>query len=252
MSSLEGKVALVTGSGRGLGRECARIFARRGAKVVVVDINQETGPETVRLIKEAGGEAIFSPSDISTSDGVKAMVRAAVDTWGGLDCAINNALRPMAYKPLADISEEEWHAGLAVNLTGVFMCMKYEIQAMLERGGGSIVNIGSGNEFGCAQGLSWYFGAKHGIYGLTKVAALEYAKRGIRVNALGPGPMVADPTEKTHRGDPQQEAFLLSKAPYGRLARYEEVAEAAVWLCTSEAGMVLGHTLVADGGAMLT
>ena len=251
MSSLEGKVALVTGSGRGLGRECARIFARRGAKVVVVDIDRAAGEETVGLIKDAGGEAIFSPSDVSSSEGVKAMVRAAVDTWGGLDCAINNALFNLRYKPLADITEDEWHAAMAVNLTGVFMCMKYEIQAMLERGGGAIVNVGSGNEHGCAAGLSWYFAAKHGLYGLTKVAALEYGSRGVRVNAVGPGPMMTGPTEEAFR-DPKIKEFMLSKAPLGRIAKPEEVAEAAVWLCTSEAGMVLGHTLVADGGAVLT
>ena len=250
MTSLAGKVALVTGSGRGLGRECARIFARKGAKVVVVDINAESGEETVQLIRDAGGEAVFMRADVSREADVKAMVRTAVETYGGLDCAINNAIFDLRYKPLAEITEADWQASIAVNLTGVFLCMKHEILAMLERGAGAIVNVGSGNEHGCAAGLSWYFAAKHGMQGLTKCAALDYGPRGIRVNAVGPGPMMTGPTEQAFK-DPKIKEFMLSKAPYGRIAQPEEVAEAAVWLCTSEAGMVLGHTLVADGGAVL-
>lgn len=251
MGALDGKVALVTGSGRGLGRACAQIFAREGARVVVADIRRDGGEETVKLIRDAGGEAAFALADVSRADDVKRMVRTAVETYGGLDCAINNAVFDLQHRPLAEISEEEWNAALAVNLTGIFLCMKYEIQAMLERGGGAIVSVGSGNEHGSAAGLSWYFAAKHGMQGLTKCAALDYGARNIRVNAIGPGVMLTPLTVEAMERDPAIAAFLRSKNPIGRLAKPEEVAEAAVWLCTNQASYVLGHTLVADGGAVL-
>jgi NAD(P)-dependent dehydrogenase (short-subunit alcohol dehydrogenase family) len=250
MSSLDGKVALVTGSGQGLGRECARIFAREGARVLVADIDPEAGAETVEIIRRAGAEAVFVRADVSRAADVKAMVASAVETFGGLDCAINNAMRPVTSRPLAEIPEEDWEASIAVNLTGVFLCMKYEIEAMLARGAGAIVNVGSGNEHSGAQGRSWYYAAKQGMQGLTKCAALDYARRGIRINAVGPGVMMTPLMEASFQ-DPKRHAFLMSKSPLGRFARPEEVAEAAVWLCTSKAAMVVGHTLVADGGAVL-
>ncbi len=252
MAVLNNKVALVTGSGRGLGRACAQIFAREGAKVVVVDIKREGGEETVKLIKDAGGEAIFVNADISRSSDVQLMVKAAVDTFGGLDCAINNAVLDIGPNPLADIPEDDWNKSIAVNLTGIFLCMKYEIQAMLKRGSGAIVNVGSGNEFGCAPGISWYMAAKHGLYGMTKVAALDYAAKGIRVNAIGPGVMMTPLMEEATQRDPKHKAFLDRLCPTGKAARPENVAEAAVWLCTDAASFVLGHTLVVDGGAVLT
>ena len=189
MGSLQGKVALVTGSGRGLGRACARTFAREGARVVVVDLDGATGSETVSLIRDAGGEATFVQADVGSSADIQRMVRTAVETFGGLDCAINNAVCGIGRVPLADIGEDDWNRAQAVNITGFFLCMKYEIRAMLERGGGAIVNIGSGNEHSSQPGLSWYLGAKQAIYGMTKCAALDYAGRGIRINAVGPGSM---------------------------------------------------------------
>lgn len=251
MGTLEGKVALVTGAGRGLGRACADIFAREGAKVVVVDMNPDGAEETVALIKSAGGEAIAVTADISHSAQVQAMIHAAVAAYGGLDCAVNNAVRGIGRTPIADITEEDWDRALAVNLTGVFLCMKYEIRAMIERGGGSIVNIGSGNEHSSKPGLSWYLGAKQAIYGMTKIAALDHARQGIRVNAVGPGSMWTPGLREEAAKNPQHVAQLEALTPLGRLADPKEVAEVAVWLCTDAASYVLGHTMLVEGGAVL-
>lgn len=251
MGTLEGKVALVTGAGSGLGRACANLFAREGARVVVADIRPEGGEETVRLIKAAGGEATFVAADVSKSDQVQAMVRAAVDTYGGLDCAVNNAVHFYGRSPLADIPDEDWQTLTGVNYTGVFLCMKYEIRAMLERGGGSIVNIGSGNEHSSKPGLSWYLSAKQAIYGMTKVAALDYAAQGIRVNAVGPGSMWTPGLRRAAETDPGHVEKLAALSPLRRLAEPEEVAEVVVWLCSDKASYVLGHTMLAEGGAVL-
>jgi NAD(P)-dependent dehydrogenase (short-subunit alcohol dehydrogenase family) len=251
MGALDGKVALITGSGSGLGRACARIFAREGARVVVADIRPEGGEETVELIRQAGGDAMFVAADVARSSDVQAMVRAAVDGYGGLDCAVNNAVFFYGRTPLADIPDEDWEKAAAVNYTGVFLCMKYEIRAMLERGGGSIVNIGSGNEHSSKPGLSWYLSAKQAMYGMTKVAALDYAAKGIRVNAVGPGSMWTPALRRTAETDPGHAEKLAALSPLGRLAEPEEVAEAVVWLCTDKASYVLGHTLLAEGGAVL-
>lgn len=249
--SLNGKVALVTGAGSGLGRACSRIFAREGASVVVADIRPEGSEETVALIRDAGGEATFVEADISKPDQVQAMVRAAVDTYGGLDCAVNNAVFFYNRRPLAEIPDDDWARAAAVNYTGAFLCMKYEILAMIERGGGSIVNIGSGNEFSSKPGLSWYLSAKQALYGMTKVAALDYAAQGIRVNAVGPGSMWTPALRRTAEFEPDHVERLRSGIPLGRLAEAEEVAEAVVWLCTDKASYVLGHTLSVNGGATL-
>lgn len=249
---LQGKVALVTGSGRGLGRACAQIFAREGARVTVVDLNRVDGEETVRLIGEAGGDAIFIEADVGKSDDIQRMVTTTVETYGGLDCAINNVVCNIGRAPLADISEEDWDRAEAVNITGFFLCMKYQIRAMLERGGGAIVNIGSGNEHSAKPGLTWYLGAKKAIYGMTKCAAMDYGAKGIRINAIGPGSMWTPALRETAEQIPQHVEQLAALSPMGRIAEPEEVAEAAVWLCTPRASFVLGHTLVADGGAVLS
>jgi NAD(P)-dependent dehydrogenase (short-subunit alcohol dehydrogenase family) len=251
VGKLEGKVGLVTGAGQGLGRACAQIFAREGAKVAVVDIVAERGQETVQLIKDAGGEALFVKADVSQPDQVEAMVQSTVAAFGGLDCAINNAVAFMGRTPLADISLEEWNRVLSVNITGVFVCMKFEIQAMLERGGGAVVNIGSGNEHSAVAGMSWYLGAKQACYAMARCAALEYGPRGIRVNSVGPGTMWTPGMRNAAAKEPHHIEHLTKLTPLRRIADPEEVAEVAVWLCTDQASYVTGHTMLAEGGAVL-
>ncbi len=249
MGDLEGKVGLVTGGGRGLGRACCELFVREGGKVLVVDINEENGHETAQLINDAGGEATFVRADISRPGDVQAMVKTAVETYGRLDCAVNNAMIPPPFLPLAELDDAEWERTMAVNLTGVFFCMKYQIRQMLEQGAGAIVNIGSGNEHAGAPGIAAYVAAKRGLLGLTAVAALDYAEHGVRVNAVGPGTMVTPAMQEALDQNPKHREFLESLAPVKRYSDPHEVAEAVIWLCSDKASFVHGHTLVADGGA---
>lgn len=249
MGDLEGRVGLVTGGGRGLGQACCELIAREGGRVVVADIDEKLGNETVQLIRERGGEAAFCRVDVADSASVQAMVRFAIDTYGKLDSAVNNAMVPPPFGALADTEEADWDRTIAVNLTGVFLCMKYEIRAMLAQGGGSIVNIGSGNEHGAAPGIAAYAAAKRGLLGLTAVATLDYAEHNIRVNAVGPGTMVTPAMREALEHNPKHKAFLESLAPVKRFSDPHEVAEAVVWLCSDKASFVHGHTLVADGGA---
>jgi NAD(P)-dependent dehydrogenase (short-subunit alcohol dehydrogenase family) len=249
MRDLEQKVGLVTGAGRGLGRACCEVVAREGGKVLVADIDVAGGNETVRLVKAAGGEAEFVRTDVSQSQDVQAMIRAAIDSFGRLDFAVNNAMIPTPFVALAELSEEDWDRTMAVNLKGVFLCMKYELKAMFAQGSGSIVNIGSGNEHAAAPGMNAYAAAKRGLLALTAVAALDYAEHNIRVNAVGPGTMVTPAMQKALDDNPKHRAFLESLAPIKRFSDPREVAEAVVWLCSDKASFVVGHTLVADGGA---
>ena len=251
MGALDGKVVLVTGAAQGLGRASARIFAREGARVVVVDINRNGGEETVGLIKSAGGDATFVAADVSKSEEVQAMVQAAVDIYGGLDCAHNNAAISLPSHPLAEVPEEEWQRGIDVDLTSVFLGMKYEVPEMLKRGGGAIVNTASAGGFVAVPGSASYIAAKYGIVGLTKVAALDYGALGIRVNAISPGAMWTPMLRARAATEPGHVDHLTAMHPIGRLAEPEEVAEAAVWLCSDAASFVLGHTLSVDGGYVI-
>ena len=248
MGALEGKVALVTGAAMGIGESSARIFAREGAAVVVADVDEAGGRATVATIEAAGGRAAFVRADVSVQSDVEAMVRFAVDTFGGLDCAHNNAgiAAPMA--PLAEYPDAGWDRTLAVMLTGVYYCMKAEIPRMLERGGGAIVNTASGVGLVAYAHQAAYTASKHGVIGLTKVAALDYGAQGIRVNAICPGTARTPMVDTAIRYDPSIDAHLKALHPIGRIAEASEIAEAAVWLCTPAASFVLGVALPVDGG----
>ena len=248
MGALEGKVALVTGAAMGIGRASALIFSREGASVVVADIDEDQGRQTVALVEQAGGRASFVRADVSVKADVEAMVRHAVTTFGGLDCAHNNAGMAAPMAPLADYPDDGWERTIAVMLTGVYLCMKAEIPRMLERGGGAIVNTASGVGLIGYPAQAAYTASKHGVLGLTKVAALDYGARGVRVNAICPGTARTPMVEQAVRADPAIDAHLRGLHPIGRIAEPEEIAEAAVWLCTPAASFVLGAALPVDGG----
>jgi NAD(P)-dependent dehydrogenase (short-subunit alcohol dehydrogenase family) len=251
VSALEGKAALVTGGGSGLGRASAIALARAGATVTVADVDEQGGKETAALVsEEAGGDADFVRADVTQADEVAAMVDKTVARWGHLDCALNNAGTTGVSAPTADYTLEDWNRALALNLTGVFLCLKYEIPAMLE-GGGAIVNMASGAGLVGFAGLPAYVASKHGVVGLTRAAALEYASQGLRVNAICPGSTRTPMLEEFMGGDAQVERMMTRAVPLGRLGRPEEIAEAVVWLCSDAASFVVGHALAVDGGSVI-
>ncbi|MEN6393605.1 MAG: SDR family oxidoreductase [Anaerolineaceae bacterium] len=244
----EGKVALVTGASSGIGRASALAFAREGAKVIVADVLVEGGEETVRMIKEAGGEALFVKTDVSKASEVENLIHKAVETYGRLDCASNNAGIEGQSAPTADCTEENWDRTININLKGAWLCMKYEIPQMLKQGGGAIVNTASVAGLVGFQGLPAYSASKGGIIQLTRVAALEYAKAGIRVNAVCPGVIRTSMVERLQGGQAEAEAGFIAMEPVGRMGKPEEIAEAIVWLCSDAASFVTGHPMVVDGG----
>ncbi len=250
MKSLEGKIALVTGGAGGIGKATALLLTREGAKVVVnTGSNIKGGEEVVRLIKEEGGEAIFVQGDVSKAKDVENLIDKAVKTYGRLDYAVNNAGIIPDVMPTAETSEESWDRTINVDLKGVWLCMKYEILQMLKQGGGSIVNVSSTlGLVGTQAGVCAYVASKHGVVGLTKAAALEYAKAGIRVNTVCPGTTETPGFDKTLELSPQVRDITISITPMGRIAESEEVAEVIVWLCSDKASYVTGHALVVDGG----
>jgi len=245
---LEGKVALVTGAGMGIGRATAQAFAREGAKVVVSDMLVAEGEETVSMIEKAGGEAVFRKVDVANASEVEGLAHSAVEVYGRLDCAYNNAGIVGTNDLITEISEENWEKVVNVNLKGVWLCMKYEIPQMVKSGGGSIVNTSSNAGLVGMANRSVYVASKHGVAGLTKVAALEFAKANIRVNAVCPGAIRTALIEDVLSRDPKREAWLLDKHPIGRIGTSTEVAEAVLWLCSDASSFVTGVTMAVDGG----
>jgi NAD(P)-dependent dehydrogenase (short-subunit alcohol dehydrogenase family) len=242
------KVALVTGAGSGIGRATALAFAREGAKVVVSDIVTEGGRETVRLIQSGGGNAVFVEADVSKTAEVEALIQQAVAAYGRIDCAHNNAGIEGQAARIIDDTDDNWDRVIAINLTGVRLCMKYEIRQMLAQRGGAIVNTASGAGLVGIRGSSAYVASKHGVIGLTKTAALEYAKTGIRVNAVCPGVIQTPMVERITQAAPRAAEALTALHPMGRTGKPEEIAEAVVWLCSEAASFVTGHALSVDGG----
>ena len=247
---LKGKVAVVTGASSGIGRASALVFAREGAKVVVADVIVTGGEETVRLIKAAGGEALFVRADMAKAAEVEAMVNTAIATYGRLDCAHNNAGVEGAMGTTADYTEADWDRVIRVNLTGVWLCMKYEIPQMLKEGGGAIVNTASGAGLVGVPRMPAYVASKHGVVGLTRTAALEYAKSGVRVNAVCPGVIQTPMVERVTAKRPGMAERMAAAEPVGRMGKPEEIAEAVVWLCSDAASFVTGHAMSVDGGAV--
>ena len=247
---LKGKVSLVTGGSSGIGRASALAFAREGAKVIIGDVRVAGGQETATMIKEARGEAMFVKTDVSKAGEVEAMVHKAIEVYGRLDCAFNNAgIGGKLFTPIADYSEEDWDRLIAINLKGVWLCMRYEIRQMLKQGGGTIVNTSSGAGLvGSRFAGAAYSASKHGVLGLTKTAALEYARNGIRVNAVCPNAIQTPMGDDLFRDDPQREAQIANSLPIGRWGKPAEVAEAVVWLCSDGASFVTGHAMAVDGG----
>ncbi len=247
--ALKGKVALVTGGASGIGRAIALRFAVEGAKVAIADIKVGEGKETEAVVQEGGGEAHYIRADVTEADEVEALVEEIVATFGRLDCACNNAgVLARKVAPMAEFSEEDWDRVIRHNMKSVFLCMKYELRQMLKQGSGSIVNTSSNYGLvGAGHGVNAYVASKHGVVGLTKAAALEYATKGIRVNAVCPG-HVETPLTAEYLSDPERRTEVLSRYPVQRLGTMDEIASAVLWLCSEQASFVTGHAMAVDGG----
>jgi NAD(P)-dependent dehydrogenase (short-subunit alcohol dehydrogenase family) len=248
-TELHGKVGIVTGGTSGIGRDTAVLFARAGAKVVVAGRREPEGRDTIDLIRAAGGDALFVKTDVSQAAEVQVLVQKTVEKFGRLDVAFNNAGIEGNWVPIAEQSEQDWDRVIDINLKGVWLCLKYEIRQMLKQGGGAIVNMSSvAGEIGSA-GAAAYCASKHGVIGLTRTAALENARSGIRVNAVCPA-VIETPMGKRLFGAPEMNKFALGLHPIGRFGTPMEVAESVVWMLSSRASFMTGQSIVLDGGML--
>lgn len=244
-----GKVAIVTGGSTGIGKATALAFAKAGAKLVIADVNEDAANQTVQEIRNHKAEAIFVRTDVSQSADVQAMIKITLETYGRLDCAFNNAGISGANHPIHEHPEDLWHKVIAINLTGVWLCLKYEIGAMLQAGnGGAIVNTSSVLGLVGVQALSPYVAAKHGVVGLTKESGQTYAQQGIRVNCVNPGYIRTPMTMQNEGISVEMMEQIAAGEPIGRMAEPDEVANAVLFLCSDEASFITGTTLAVDGG----
>jgi NAD(P)-dependent dehydrogenase (short-subunit alcohol dehydrogenase family) len=243
-----GKVAFVTGAANGIGRAAALAFARAGASVVVADVSEQNNRDTARMIQELGKQALAVTCDVRRNEDVQRALNATIETFGRLDFAFNNAGIEYAIKPVVDITEEEWDRIIDIDLRGVFLCMKHEIPLMLKQGGGAIVNTSSGAGVRGFKGGAAYVAAKHGVIGLTKAAALDYAQANIRINAVCPGIIDTPMMDRFSGGTAEGRQAVIAQEPVGRMGQPEEIAAAVVWLCSDAAAFIVGHAMVIDGG----
>jgi NAD(P)-dependent dehydrogenase (short-subunit alcohol dehydrogenase family) len=248
---LDGRVAIITGGTSGIGRDTAVLFAQHGAKVVVAGRRQTEGEETIKLLRAAGGEGLFVKTDVAKSGDVEALVKKTVEKFGRVDTAFNNAGIEGNWIPIAEQPEKDWDDLININLKGVWLCLKYEIQQMLKQGkGGTIVNMSSVAGLMGAAGAATYCASKHGVIGLTRTAALEYAHQKIRVNAVCPA-VIETPMGERLFGAPEARQWALSKHPIGRFGKPMEIAEAVLWLCSEKSSFMTGHYIVLDGGFLV-
>ena len=245
---MQDKVGIITAGGSGIGRASAQAFAREGAKVIISDINDDMGQETVNMIKKAGGEASYIPCNVAKEEDVVVLINKTVELYGRLDWAHNNAGIGVPSASITESDSSDWDRALQITATGMYYSIKHEIPAMLKSGGGAIVNTSSTAGLSGAENMAGYSASKWAVNGLTKSIALEYGKQGIRINSICPGMTLTPAVEKWSQEAPEQAEYIKSNIPLGRIGKPEDQANAAVWLCSDKAAYITGVNLPVDGG----